>query len=98
MQINIKELMEKNRYHTINIIDIRDPLSFQRGHIVHAMNIPVKNLLEEPQSFLKPKETYYLYCQTGRTSRQLVNILNKRGYHTFDVIGGYKNYLSYKSD
>lgn len=97
MQISIKDLMDKNRYHTINIIDIRDPLSFQRGHIVNAINIPVKNLLEEPQSYLKPKETYYLYCQSGRTSRQLVNILNKRGYHTFDVSGGYNNYLLWKS-
>ena len=96
MQISIQDLMEKNRYHTINIIDIRDNLSYIRGHIINAINIPSKNLLEEPQKYLKPKEIYYLYCQTGRTSKQLVNILNKRGYHTFDVVGGYNNYLLWK--
>ena len=93
MQISIKELMEKNRYHTINIIDIRDYLSYQKGHIVNAINIPAKTLLSK---YLKPKEIYYIYCQTGRTSKQLVNILNKRGYHTFDVIGGYNNYVQWK--
>ena len=96
MQINIKELMEKNRYHTINIIDIRDYLSYQRGHIVNAINIPAKTLLSAPEKYLKPKEIYYIYCQTGRTSKQLVNILNKRGYHTFNVIGGYNNYVQWK--
>lgn len=96
MQISIGNLMEKNRYHTINLIDIRDELAYRRGHIVNAINIPVKDLLQEPQKYLKPKETYYIYCQSGSTSRQLVNILNKRGYHTFDVIGGYNNYLLWK--
>ena len=46
-----------------------------------------------PNSYLKKDKTYYIYCQTGYTSMDVVNILNKKGYNTINLEGGYNKYL-----
>lgn len=96
MQISMEELNNKNKYNTINILDIRDEYSYSKGHIINAKNIPMKYLMKEPEKYLNLKETYYIYCQSGTNSRKVVHILNSRGYHTYDIIGGYNNYLLWK--
>ena len=57
MQISIGELNNKNKFNTINIIDLRDELSYSKGHIVNAKNIPVGILMREPERYLKQNET-----------------------------------------
>ena len=94
--MNEISIYELNNIIDANIIDIRDYLSYTKGHILNSINIPAKTLLSAPEKYLKPKEIYYIYCQTGKTSKQLVNIVNKRGYHTVDVIGGYNSYIQWK--
>lgn len=96
MQISIETLNSKNKYNTLNIIDIRNANLYAKGHIINAKNIPEYLLVNNPEQYLNKKETYYIYCQTGTTSRKVVSILNSRGYHVFDIIGGYKNYLLWK--
>ena len=94
--MNEIRIYELNNIIDANIIDIRDYLSYTKGHILNSINIPAKTLLSALEKYLKPKEIYYIYCQTGKTSKQLVNIVNKRGYHTVDVIGGYNSYIQWK--
>lgn len=96
MQISIDSLNQKNKYNTINIIDIRDSYAYAKGHIVNARNIPKDILMSNIERYLNKNEIYYIYCQSGNTSNKIVHILNSRGYHTFNVIGGYNNYLLWK--
>ncbi len=96
MQININELNKKNRYNSINIIDIRDEISYLKGHIINSKNIPANMLIRNPEKYLNQKEIYYIYCQSGKTSDKVVNILNSQGYHTCNIVGGYNNYLLWK--
>ena len=96
MQISIDSLNSKNKYNTLNIIDIRDNIAYSKGHIVNAKNIPKEMLMDSPEKYLNTKETYYIYCQSGATSNKIVHILNSRGYHTYNIIGGYNNYLLWK--
>lgn len=93
MSISVEELKEKNKYNTLNIIDTRDEYSYSKGHIVNAKNIPANYLMQAPENYLNYKEIYYIYCESGHTSNQIVNILNNRGYHTVNIQGGYNNYL-----
>ena len=88
--ITISELLKLN---TNNIIDIRNNYEYQLGHIKNAKSIPVNELLLSPEKYLKKEETYYLYCNSGFTSLNVVKKLNKLGYRTVNIIGGYHNYL-----
>lgn len=96
MQISVNDLIKKNKYNTINIIDVRDEYSYEKGHIINAKNIPGNILMQSPENYLNQKEIYYIYCQSGNTSNKIVNILNSRGYHTYNISGGYNNYLLWK--
>ncbi len=77
----------------LNLIDIRSQSQYIEGHIPNSTNIPGHLLLMNPTSYLKKDKTYYIYCQTGRTSTDVVNILNKKGYNTINLEGGYNKYL-----
>ena len=96
MNISFEELLQKNKNNTLNIIDVRDEYSYSKSHIIGAKNIPAQKLIYNPDSYLDHQETYYIYCKSGSTSQKIVENLNKRGYHTFNVTGGFNNYLLWK--
>jgi len=76
-----------------NIIDIRDSYKYNLGHMPNAINIPYKELIDNYSKYLNKDTKYYLYCDSGNNSRVLVNKLNKLGYKTINIDGGYNNYL-----
>ena len=88
--IAIKELLSKQ---DITIIDIRPNYEYQYGTIKNAINIPAIKLINSPSKYLEKNKTYYLLCQSGRQSLDIVNKLNIQGFHTVNIIGGYNNYL-----
>lgn len=91
--ITIEKLILKNN---ISIIDIRSHNLYVRDHIPGSISIEEKELFFHPERYLKKDREYYLYCSSGTRSRLLVNWLNKRGYHTINIIGGFHNYLLMK--
>ena len=42
---------------------------------------------------LKKDEIYYIYCDNGLTSKRVVYTLNRLGYNTVNINGGFYNYL-----
>lgn len=92
--IDIQELLSKLYLkEPLNIIDIRSNFEFQLGKIPTAINIDKYLLLNSPEKYLSKGKTYYIYCQSGSTSNQLVTKLNNLGYKTVNINGGYNNYL-----
>ena len=74
------------------IIDIREPYEYRVGHIDGAINI-TKDLLElVPEKYLNKNNLYILYCDKGVYSLELSNKLNKKGYRTISLEGGYFKY------
>ena len=90
MQITLQELMYKNNP---NIIDIRNENEFIMGTIPSSKNIPAIKLEISPEKYLNKNETYYIFCNNGKTSKALTEKLNIQGYRTVNIIGGYFNYL-----
>ena len=90
MQIILQELMYKNNP---NIIDIRNENEFLMGTIPSSKNIPAIKLEISPEKYLNKNETYYIFCNNGKTSKVLTEKLNIQGYRTVNIIGGYFNYL-----
>lgn len=89
--ISIKELRDK--VYSVNIIDIRNSQSYNNNHIPNSINIPMEKLIVDPKTYLKANETYYLYCQKGISSPKICQILNRMGYHTINICGGYEEWI-----
>lgn len=77
----------------INLIDIRSIEKFNDNHIPGAINIPDEKLLANYQKYLDPNQTYYLYCQKGLKSLKISQILNRLGYKTANLNGGYESWI-----
>lgn len=75
------------------IIDIRGRDKYNINHISGAINIEAIELLSNPSRYLNFNDIYYLYCDFGHTSSMVVNKLNRLGYNTVNVEGGFNNYM-----
>ncbi|MFT4106724.1 MAG: rhodanese-like domain-containing protein [Lacrimispora sp.] len=76
----------------IEFIDIREPYEYQTGSIKTAKNIPMGNLLAQPEKYLTRDKTYYIICQSGGRSARAVKELSKQSFHVLDVAGGMNSY------
>lgn len=88
--ISIDELLKNNNR---IIIDIRNYNNYLKNHIPGAICIEERELLFYPDKYLNFNDIYYLYCYSGTRSRFLVTRLNRLGYHTVNIIGGFNHYL-----
>lgn len=77
----------------MNIIDIRSINKYNSNHIPGAIHIDSTELLYNPSKYLDKNREYYIYCQSGVTSKMVVNKLNNMGYNTINIDGGFNNYL-----
>lgn len=89
--ISVTDLQSK--IGTVNIIDIRSNQSYNNNHIPGAINIPMEKLLVEPKKYLQANAIYYIYCQKGISSQKVCQILNRMGYHTVNISGGYEEWI-----
>ncbi len=89
-RISVAELLSLN---SINIIDVREFYYYSLGHIRGAISIPYYNLLNNYSHYLNKYTKYYLYCETGEQSSEIVDRLNRFGYDTVSIDGGYREYL-----
>lgn len=72
----------------VQLIDVRSPGEYARGHIHKARLIPLGEL-EERRAELKNDQDIILYCQTGSRSRRGAMILAKLGYtNVYNMSGG----------
>lgn len=76
----------------ITLIDIREPYEYAGGHIRTARNIPMGNLMSQPDKYLDKNKKYYIMCQSGGRSTSTVNALFKAGYDVVNVKGGMGSY------
>ncbi|WP_346898978.1 rhodanese-like domain-containing protein [Clostridium sp. UBA7503] len=88
---NIDSLLGK-----INLIDIREIYEYRNGSLKTARNIPMGNLLNNPDRYLKKENEYYLMCETGSRSSLACRRLNKEGFNVINVRGGIGAYRGTK--
>lgn len=80
----------------IELIDIREPYEYQMGSIVSAKNIPMGNLINEPDKYLSKENEYYIMCQSGGRSEMTCQVLENQGYQVINVAGGVGSYVGTK--
>ncbi len=88
--IRVEEVM---LLHNPTIVDVRAFYYYSLGHIPGAISVPYYNLLNNYSHYLNQYSVYYLYCETGEQSREITERLNRFGYRTINIIGGYQEYL-----
>ena len=91
-EITPEELINKSPQ-TIQIIDIREPYELEDGYILGNINIPMGDILEKTNQLSRTKDII-IYCNTGRRSRPVTYMLKKLyNISTYNLQGGYKNFL-----
>ncbi len=90
-EIDFEELKYKNRDDFV-IIDIRDAVSFEYGHIPGSINIPYNEVVERVKKFNEKKELY-ICCKSGILSEEVVEELNNAGFKAYNLKGGYLAWL-----
>ncbi|HAE63069.1 MAG TPA: rhodanese-like domain-containing protein [Eubacteriaceae bacterium] len=84
--VNVNDLADIKE--KINLVDIREPYEYHRGHLSGAKNIPMGTLLSNPDKYLSKDKTYHIICQSGGRSLSACNELDSAGYDVINVGGG----------
>lgn len=77
----------------INLIDIREAYECAHGSIKGSKNIPMGQLMSNPEKYLDKTKTYYIMCQSGGRSSSAVSALHRAGYDVVNVKGGMGSYF-----
>jgi rhodanese-related sulfurtransferase/rubrerythrin len=72
---HVKQFLDSHGPQDYNLVDVRQPKEYQRGHLPGARLIPVKEL-EERLGELDPRKPTITYCAAGVRSRAAASILS----------------------
>lgn len=92
--INVNDM--DNLIGKVELIDIREPYEYRSGSLKTAKNIPMGNLLANPEKYLVKDKSYYIMCQSGARSGSAARNLNKQGFNVINVSGGIGSYVGSK--
>ena len=90
MNISLVDFLKLNNP---KIIHVRLPQKYNDNDIPGAINVGASQLMNNPEKFLNPNLTYYIYCQKGTSSKTLAQILTVKGYKVFNIEGGYEAWV-----
>ena len=71
------------------IIDLRPYKDYIKGHIPSAINIPHTEFIIEHKKFINPKVKYYLICDEGTVSANVVKLLAAFKYKLISIVDGF---------
>ena len=84
--VSIVELHDK--LNEVNIIDVREDYEFASGRIPGARSVPLRELAFNHEKYLNKNDEYFVVCQSGSRSVQLIDYLAKENYNFTNVTGG----------
>lgn len=81
--------------HDAQLIDVRTPAEYQRGHLPGAQNINFYDEeLEKKLAALDKNRPVYVYCHSGRRSSECSDILKKMKFKKIvDMNGGFSAWI-----
>lgn len=80
----------------VELIDIREKYEYAGGSIKSAKNIPMGELLNDPEKYMNKSKDYYIMCQSGGRSSRACNELTIQGFNVINVTGGMGSYAGTK--
>ena len=87
--ITPEEAQQKMQDTGVLVLDVREPMEYDRGHIVGAENLPL-SVLENgvPKAMTDKNRTLLIYCRSGRRSKIAADIFVKAGFTSVYDFGG----------
>lgn len=73
------------------LIDLREPWMYERGHLWGSVNIPYEELEDNMDQIVRDGNVVF-YCDRGAKSMLVCRDLWKMGYYAVDLAGGMMNY------
>lgn len=72
------------------IIDVRTPEEWKDGVIPNAklINLMEPTVFQQEVSKLDTGKNYYIYCRSGNRSGQACQIMDAKGFKTYNLSGG----------
>lgn len=71
------------------IVDVRRPDEYAEGHIPDAINVPNEEIMDEmPEALPDKDQRLFLYCRTGRRSKEAALKPAGMGYANVYEFGG----------
>lgn len=89
-QITIEQVRKLDEEYIL--VDIRDEISFEYGHIDGAKNIPLAKIKGD-NSLLPKDKLVVLCCKSGQISDELAENLRDDGFNAVNLEGGYYSWL-----
>ena len=83
------EKLKKIYLKGIVIVDLRANKDYQKGHIPSSINIPHTEFIIEHKKYINSKVKYYLICDEGTVSYNVVQMLAKYKYKLINVVDGF---------
>ena len=74
---------------TVQLVDVRTPAEYARGHIEGFVNLPLdglRGLLDK----LDPAKPVYVHCHSGLRSYIACRLLTGEGFTCYNLAGGYR--------
>lgn len=92
--LNPSEFRERINKKNVQLVDVRTPLEYSRGHIDHAVNIDFySNSFFREFEKLDKFQPVYLYCRSGVRSRKAAEKLAVLDFEEiYDLKGGILNW------
>ncbi len=79
------------------ILDVREPVEFQRGHVENAVNIPLGQLRERMSELPLDREIW-TYCFVGQRSYFALRMLAQYNFKVRNLSGGFLMYKAFNPD
>jgi rhodanese-related sulfurtransferase len=75
----------------LTILDVRDRETFNKGHIMGAMSMPLAELVDRAQSSLEPVRDIYVYGGSNEETAQAAANLRQNGFQNVaELTGGFE--------
>ncbi len=90
-QIRIEEVDALPRDGSVYLVDVRDKVAFDSGHMEGFENIPLRDVRSRIPSMDKTKKVY-VSCKIGLTAYTASRIFVQNGFDAYVISGGYRLY------
>ena len=90
-QFHWSDVADLPRDGSVQLVDVRTPAEYARGHIEGFVNLPLdglRGLLDK----LDPAKPVYVHCHSGLRSYIACRILTGHGFDCYNLSGGYRLY------
>jgi rhodanese-related sulfurtransferase len=86
LKIDLTEITKSNiQIQYDQIIDVRELSESEEDPIENSKNIPLFELISNPDKYISREESYAIVCQTGKRADIAVKMLKNKGYFNIEI-------------